>query len=159
MVMGTIGVVGAADGTYILMRDNRLSAQAILNCNGRDIESKNLKLEFDKQTCLWNFIDSDNCDLPELILVPPFINCIIQYMSRLDVWKGTPTQLLEELKDYLPRDYPVVVNTVTRYLNQFSSYLSENSIKYDYRRSSSAKTIILRKLNDECDDNVDKTLI
>ena len=52
-VSGTAGVSGAADGTFILQREDRSSNYGTLFCTGRDIESKELKLQFDPMSHIW----------------------------------------------------------------------------------------------------------
>ena len=52
-VSGTAGMSGAADGTFILQREDRSSNYGTLFCTGRDIESKELKLQFDPMSHIW----------------------------------------------------------------------------------------------------------
>lgn len=52
-VSGTASMSGAADGTFILQREDRSSNYGTLFCTGRDIESKELKLQFDPMSHIW----------------------------------------------------------------------------------------------------------
>ena len=52
-VSGTAGMSGAADGTFILQREDGSSNYGTLFCTGRDIESKELKLQFDPMSHIW----------------------------------------------------------------------------------------------------------
>ncbi len=59
MISGTMGLSGSADGSHVLVRDNRMSTKAKLCMTGRDIQDIELKLEFDKVNYLWNLIEHD----------------------------------------------------------------------------------------------------
>ena len=47
MISGTTGISGAADSGFVLRKDKRSSKTATLYCTGRDIEYRELSLEFD----------------------------------------------------------------------------------------------------------------
>ena len=49
-ISGTTGIAGAADGTLVLIRSKRSENGAILHCTGRDIQTRELALEF--RACL-----------------------------------------------------------------------------------------------------------
>jgi len=51
-ISGTLGLAGAADGTLILTRA-RGENEAVLFATGRDIDERELSLEFDPTTCAW----------------------------------------------------------------------------------------------------------
>lgn len=60
---GTNGLTGAADGTIILIRQKRQEGTALLTATGRDIEDRELTLEF--SDCCW----SRSCSPDELQLM------------------------------------------------------------------------------------------
>ena len=50
MISGTTGISGAADSSFVLRKDKRSGKTATLFCTGRDIEYRELALEFDSAT-------------------------------------------------------------------------------------------------------------
>ena len=53
---GTTGITGAADAVFVLDKSDRLQDEARLVCTGRDIESRELRLMFDKTDCRWKLV-------------------------------------------------------------------------------------------------------
>ncbi len=53
MVSGSLGLTGGADSTFVLAKEQRGRAEAVLHVVGRDIEEKELALKFEKLTCTW----------------------------------------------------------------------------------------------------------
>ena len=59
MISGTNGISGATDTNFVLMKTSRSKSTATLYCTGRDIEYRELNLEFGSETHFWNLL-SDN---------------------------------------------------------------------------------------------------
>lgn len=59
MVNGSTGLIGAADGSFVLIREKNSSSEARLHIRGRDIEEQVLQLRFDRESCLWEYIGGD----------------------------------------------------------------------------------------------------
>lgn len=72
MISGTNGISGATDTNFVLMKPSRSKSTATLYCTGRDIEYRELNLEFDSETHFWNLL-SDNSTLPPLPAVLPSV--------------------------------------------------------------------------------------
>ena len=53
MISGTTGLAGSADSNFILQKEKRTENAATLICTGRDIESRELFLGFNKDIFLW----------------------------------------------------------------------------------------------------------
>ena len=47
---------GAADSSFVLRKDKRSARTATLYCTGRDIEYRELTLEFDSAAHVWNLL-------------------------------------------------------------------------------------------------------
>ncbi|MCD7776978.1 MAG: helicase RepA family protein, partial [Clostridiales bacterium] len=62
LISGTNGLLGAADGAFVLQKEKRTANRATLDIVGRDQPDQRMYLEFDRQHCLWTFIKSD-CEL------------------------------------------------------------------------------------------------
>lgn len=59
MISGTNGISGATDTNFVLMKTSRSKSTATLYCTGRDIEYRELNLEFGSETHFGNLL-SDN---------------------------------------------------------------------------------------------------
>ena len=60
MISGTNGISGATDTNFVLMKTSRSENTATLYCTGRDIVYRELRLEFDSETHLWNLLSDDS---------------------------------------------------------------------------------------------------
>lgn len=52
-ISGTNGIMGAADTSLVLSRAKRTDAETTLSITGRDVDSDDLILRFDKDSCQW----------------------------------------------------------------------------------------------------------
>lgn len=59
MISGTTGLSGAADSNFVLRRSKRRENTATLYCTGRDIPYRELSLEFNSETRIWNLLSDD----------------------------------------------------------------------------------------------------
>lgn len=53
---GSTGLNGAMDLSIVITKDDRYSDDAVLNITGRDIESKRLRIKFNKDTFQWEYV-------------------------------------------------------------------------------------------------------
>lgn len=60
MISGTNGISGATDTNFVLMKTSRSKNTATLYCTGRDIVYRELRLEFDSETHLWNLLSNES---------------------------------------------------------------------------------------------------
>ena len=60
MISGTTGLSGATDSNFMLRKSKRRENTATLYCTGRDIVYRELSLEFNNETHIWNLL-SDDC--------------------------------------------------------------------------------------------------
>lgn len=67
MISGTTGISGAVDSCYVLIEDRQRKNMATLHCRGRDIEPRELQLQFDKETHIWQLL-ADSAEQPEQFL-------------------------------------------------------------------------------------------
>ncbi len=59
MVSGSTGLIGAADASFVLIRDKGDPTDARLHIRGRDIEEQVLQIRFDPENCQWEYIGGD----------------------------------------------------------------------------------------------------
>ena len=59
MISGTNGLLGAADGAFILQKKKRTDTNAVLSVVGRDQQDQELLLQFDHEKCVWKLIKAE----------------------------------------------------------------------------------------------------
>ena len=121
MISGTTGLLGAADGAFLLQKEKRTSNAATLEVSGRDQQDQKLYLNRNTETLLEK---------------------IAQLLSSgSNEWTGTPTELCSILQlDIQP-------NALTRKLNiNAGRLLNEYKIFYENSRSRSERKVKLSRL-------------
>lgn len=142
MVSGSNGIMGSADETMILAKGNFFDGKATLSVTGRDVDLAEYKLAF--RDCRWELIEQTSRDELEERDVPAAVLTVLDFMAnRAGNWEGTATQLIDEagITD-------VKTNVLAKFLNEHSAFLHERGVKYDYRRTSTARLITLTKVRD-----------
>ena len=143
MISGTNGLLGAADGAFIMHKKKRTDNTAVMDIVGRDQPDQELTIEFDREKCIWKFQKAET----ELWKQPP--NPLLEAINELltedrQEWEGTATELLKELPDM-----QLSANVLSRKLNVVNSQLlNDYSIFYDNKRGHERK-IILKRLTAE----------
>ena len=138
MISGTNGLLGAADGAFLLHKEKRTAAAAILEISGRDQQDQRLYLTRNPETLAWDLEKAEN-DLwhepPE-----PLLEAIAKLVTpEQPEWNGTATELVAALGlDMKP-------NTLTLKLNVNASRLSGTyNIHYSTARTHDAKLIVFK---------------
>jgi hypothetical protein len=142
MVSGTTGLTGGVDTTCVLEKDKRSDNVAKLYITGRDVEYMELTLQF--ENCLWEYISCETTEDVRKRVTPEFIFRVVSFITGRAEWRGSATDLLNEMNDTT-----TMVNTVTKLLNQNYGVLAENGIEYRYNRTGKSRLIRLR--GDGCD--------
>lgn len=142
-ISGTNGLLGAADGAFILQKEKRTASKAMLDVVGRDQQDQRLYLEFNRNKCLWELTKVEN----ELWTLPddPILESVSKIVnSEITEWKGTATELKELLKlDIFP-------NSLTRHLNVNADRLfNEYLICYESKRTNASRQIIFKLIPHE----------
>jgi len=138
MISGTNGLLGAADGGFLLSKEKRTSNMALLEIAGRDQQDQKLHLIRDQERLLWTLEKAET----ELWTEPP--DPLLEAVAGLvnedsPTWQGTATLLVDALGvDMKP-------NTLTMRLNVTASRLfNEHGVRYQNTRSHAGRQIILR---------------
>lgn len=90
MISGTTGISDATDSSFVLKSQKRGSRTAMLYCTGRDIEYRELPLEFQKETRTWNL--TEPMEKEELHQNPQAI-FLSEFLLELSAFDGTATEL------------------------------------------------------------------
>ena len=139
MISGTNGLLGAADGAFIMQKKKRTDNTAVLDIVGRDQPDQELTIEFDRERCIWKFKKAET----ELWKQPP--NPLLEAINGLltedrQEWEGTATELLKLLPDM-----QLSANVLSRKLNVVNSQLlNDYGIFYDNKRGHERRIILKR---------------
>ena len=100
MISGTNGIMGAADTTMVLTKEKRGDENATFSAIGRDIESSDTILRFNKDTCYWeNLGDADwfaEQQARREYQESPIVKTIKKLLEQSpEGWSGTAQQLLD----------------------------------------------------------------
>lgn len=137
MISGTNGLLGAADGAFMLQKEKRTSNSAVLEISGRDQQDQKLYLIRDTEKLLWNLEKAETelwKEPPEPILetVAKFIN------SDNPQWVGSPTELVLKL------GLDIQANVLTLKLNVNAGRLmNEYGIRYENKRCHEGRRVRL----------------
>jgi hypothetical protein len=148
-VSGTAGMSGAADGTFILQREDGSSNYGTLFCTGRDIESKELKLQFDPMSHIWECREDEETARSADEEV---IGIVIDWLHDEKQFEGTASELLEILHDALPCE--LRPNILSRWLNKHKGMLKANGVSYTLRRTRDSRTICLSCDGNDANDDI-----
>lgn len=143
MISGTNGLLGAADGAFLLYKQKRTSNKAVLEISGRDQQDQKINLIRNEERLTWDFESTET----ELWKEPPdpLLEKITDFLGEKDEWQGTATELAELLgTDIQP-------NVLTRRLNVTAArLLNEYSIEYDNKpRNHTGRGVALRRKRDD----------
>ena len=143
MISGTNGLLGCADGAFMLYKETRTSNKATLEISGRDQQDQKIHLIRDEEKLCWNFEKAET----ELWKKPPepLLECIANLVTEENpTWQGTATELIEKLGlDMKP-------NVVSLKLNVNAGRLmNDYSIRYTNKRNHSGRMIFFSLLSKE----------
>ena len=141
MVSGTTGLMGCADNTFVMLKDNRAENRTKLFGTGRDIRDKEFSLCFQKSPMDWvledctvgSFRPSRDRELTQ----------IATFILEKQTWEGTATELAEALTAQ-DAEFDVKPNALVRILNANASLLAEHyGFQFSAKRVGNAKLLRL----------------
>ena len=139
MISGTTGIAGGADSSFILQKEKRTENAATLICTGRDIESRELLLGFNRETFLWELLKPIEAAAQK---VDEVIFLLSDFMKSAIVFTGTATELAEQLKLFGGTEYlPAVLK---KKMMKHMGHLQKNNIFYSDNRSFERREFTLR---------------
>ena len=139
-ISGTNGLLGAADGAFILEKEKRTGDTAILEVSGRDQPEQKLILRKNMERLVWELERAET----ELWQVPPdpILEKVASMLTdRGQEWMGSPTELTTALQlDLKP-------NLLTKHLNVNAGRLfNEHQIHYENIRTHAGRRIRLKQI-------------
>ena len=137
MISGTNGLLGAADGAFLLQKEKRTDRGATLELSGRDQQDQRLHLNRDMERLVWELERAET----ELWKAPP--DPVLEAVAALvtadrSTWTGTATELVQALQlDIKP-------NTLTMRLNvNAGRLLEEYNLQYESSRNRTGRQVKL----------------
>ena len=143
MISGTTGLLGCADGAFILQKEKRTDSAATLDVVGRDQPDQRIHLVRDEVRLTWDFDHAER----ELWKEPP--DPLLVRLSELvtaerPVWSGTATELVTVLNCDL-----TAIALAMRLNVRAGKLLNEYGIRYENSRTHAGRTITLTLMNQE----------
>ncbi len=137
MISGTNGLLGAADGAFMLTKEKRTSNMATLEVSGRDQQDQRLHLIKNEKTLAWELSEKET----ELWKAPPE-PLLEEVAERINTdnpcWMGSPTELVVFLGvDMKANALSLRLNVNARRL------LDEYGIHYESKRSHDGRKVRL----------------
>ncbi len=146
-ISGTTGLLGCADGAFVLKKANRTDLTATLSIVSRDLPDQMLFLERDKDTLVWR-LDHAETRLWEAPTDPLLEKVAALVTEEKPEWNGSPTELVEAVST------DMAANALTRYLNVNAARLkSEYNVEYDRKIRHEGRRMYLHLMGqrDGCD--------
>lgn len=140
MISGTNGLLGSADGAFLLQKEKRTSNSAVLDISGRDQQDQRLYLKRDVERLTWE-LERTETELWKAPLNPILdaINAMLTADKR--EWSGTPTELAAALC------LEIKPNVLSLRLNVNAGRLqNEYGIQYESGRTHAGRHIKLLKI-------------
>ena len=137
MISGTNGLLGAADGAFLLQKEKRTDDTATLDVVGRDQQDQRLYLTKDKEHLTWTLERMET----ELWVEPP--DPVLEAVAALVTaespsWGGTATELAAALQtDMKPNALAMRLNV------RAGKLLTDYHIRYENSRSHAGRSISL----------------
>ena len=156
-ISGTNGLLGAADGAFVLIKHQRINGRAAFHSTGRDIQDIKLELEFNRENYTWKMLSHDDENL--VTSDNPIFSAIDKLLiKQREKWQGTSTELVQELSSF-DGNISIKPNALSRMLNSNADLLlTKLSIQYSVKRINNVKQISLYKddpqvsdVHDMCD--------
>ena len=139
MISGTTGLLGCADGAFLLQKEKRTDLSATLEIVGRDQPDQKLHLTRDAEKLIWQLDHAET----ELWKSPPdpLLDKIAAVITEDNpIWNGNATELVALLQE------DIQPNILTRRLNvKAGDLLNEYSIEYAVKRTRNGSFISLAR--------------
>ena len=136
MVIGTTGIIGAADTSYVLIKEKITDSMAKFYVRGRDVEERVLTINFDSESKEWLFVSSDT-PVIDAMKNDKAISLLINYMKKHGSFTGIASELAEQLGG------EVKANVLTRRLQRYKNELADMGIVFEKTRSGERRELTI----------------
>jgi len=137
MISGTTGLIGAADGSYVLRRVHRGDREVQLYIRGRDMEEKEFSLVRDEDLGEWTLV---SCDVPleDVFQKEPALLKVVAFIKSADYFEGTASELVEHL------ELDIQPNILTRKIGRYRQELLREGVSFTPSRTGKQRSLSLR---------------
>ncbi len=147
MVSGSTGLSGGADSIFVLRPDKRGSDQATLFCTGRDIPSRELRLQFQRETFTWSLLSDSEDTEPKQ--TDSLLQMLVAFLLPIIPFHGTATELRELLKERTGE--VMAASILSKKLTRYVDELWETGIQFTSSRTREARQLHLEPVCDGSD--------
>ncbi len=136
-ISGTTGLVGAADGSYVLRREHIGDKELKLYVRGRDVEESILTLERDEELSEWQML---SCDTPigDALKKEAALIQLMAYLKTAGIFNGTASELVETL------GLEIQPNILSRKLSKYRQELMNVGISFHSSRTGQQRFLSLQ---------------
>ena len=134
---GTTGIVGAVDTALVLDKSKRNADSATLYCTGRDVEDRQLELQFSKKDFVWKML-RDSMENREMLL-PKEMELLIEFMKEQKSFSGSNTEFAELYNAHT--ESAVSVKGLKQMMNLWRYSLEEFGLSYRSHRSNGVRLL------------------
>ena len=124
-ISGTNGIAGCADTLMVLKKPKRTENKATLYFTGRDITDRELSLELDRETCVWNYISGE---LPKAAPMPREVDRIWELMRGIIHFDGSNSDFAAQYSAYYKTDITPAV--LKRIMNRYRFELEDRGVTF-----------------------------
>lgn len=141
MISGTNGISGATDTNFVLMKPSRSKSTATLYCTGRDIEYRELNLEFDSETHFWNLLsdNSPSVEQPDGQMLS-LLSALLRQQSQISATAATLLKIIDPTNAE-----GLTPNLLSRQIRKNVDTLGKNGIMVSFRKSNGERLICLKR--------------
>lgn len=138
-ISGTNGIAGSADTLMVLKKDKRASSEAALYCTGRDIEDREIKLNFSKDKFIWQ-VTKDSLTVTDPKLPDEMVK-LIGFMRVKEKYEGDNTGFCTEFNRYTGLD--MKPNKLKMLMNRHRHELEDHGVTYVSIRRNDRRLLLI----------------
>ena len=134
---GTTGIVGAVDTAFVLDKSKRNADSATLYCTGRDVEDRQIELQFSKKDFVWKML-RDSMENREMLL-PKEMELLIEFMKVQKSFSGNNTEFADLYNAHT--ESAVSVKGLKQMMNLWRYSLEEFGLSFRSHRSNGVRLL------------------
>ena len=134
---GTTGIVGAVDTAFVLDKSKRHGDSATLYCTGRDVEDRQMELQFSRKDFVWHVLEDsmENRDM----LLPKEMELLIDFMKTQSTYSGSNTEFAERYGSFSGE--PISAKALKQLMNKWRYTLEEHGVYFLSHRSNGERIL------------------
>ena len=139
---GSVGVMGALDCAWVITREERFQDEATLNITGRDMESQQFKIRFNKKTFKWEYIGTSEEVALQRLREEYENSPITETIKKLikqggGSWEGSAKEI-RDAGQYLSRVIYDDVRNIGVFITNHEIFFGFDDISIEYTRESNS---------------------